>query len=162
MSLWERALGLLFRLAEGLAALAGLLVLGVILAQVVGRFWGVVVPSALEVAGFATAGLIFLGLAPTLRAGGHVRMGLLLGRLPPGIRQWAEALALALGLGVTLYAAWQVWAQVGESYRYGDLAPGLLPLPLWLPQSLLGLGLSFFALALLEALLGVLRRVGDG
>ncbi len=162
MSLWERVLDRLFRLAESLAALAGLFVLGVILAQVGGRFWGVVVPSALEVAGFATGGLIFLGLAPTLRAGGHVRVGLLLGHLPPGIRRWAEALALALGLGVTLYAAWQVWGQVGESYRYGDLAPGLLPLPLWLPQSLLGLGLSFFALALLEALLGVLRRVGDG
>lgn len=151
MSLWERALAGLFRLAEALALLMGLFILLVILAQVLGRYLGFVVPSALEVAGFATAGLIFLGLAPTLRAGGHIRVGLLLGRLPPGARRVAEAVALGLGLLGSLYATWQSWLRVVESYRFGDLAPGLLPLPLWLPQSFLALGLSFFTLALLEA-----------
>lgn len=159
MSLWEKALRAAFLLAEFLAALMGLFVLLVILAQVVGRYLGLVVPSALEMAGFATAGLVFLGLAPTLRAGGHIRVGLLLRRLPPKARFLAEALSLALGLAAALYACLQAWLRVGESHRYGDLAPGLLPLPLWLPQSFLALGLSFFALALLEALLKTLKGV---
>ncbi|KHG64376.1 C4-dicarboxylate ABC transporter permease [Thermus sp. 2.9] len=144
-------MNLLFRLAEVLAALMALFILLVILAQVVGRFLGFVVPSALELAGFATAGLIFLGLAPTLRAGGHIRVGLLPKRLPPGPRRALEALSLLLGLGGSLYATYHAWARVLESHRYGDLAPGLLPLPLWIPQSFLALGLSFFSLALLEA-----------
>ncbi|GLV48792.1 membrane protein [Thermus sp. LT1-2-5] len=147
----------LYRLAELLAALMALFILLVILAQVVGRLLGFVVPSALELAGFATAGLIFLGLAPTLRAGGHIRVGLLLRRLPPGPQRALEGLALLLGLGGSLYATYHAWARVVESYRYGDLAPGLLPLPLWLPQSFLALGLSVFSLALLEAFLSTLR-----
>jgi len=151
-------MSLLFRLAELLAALMGLFVLLVILAQVVERFLGFVVPSALELAGYATAGLIFLGLAPTLRAGGHIRVGLLLERLPPGPRRAVEAGALLLGLLASLFAAYHAWAKAAESYRYGDLAPGLLPLPLWLPQGFLALGLSFFALGLLEAFLKAARR----
>lgn len=150
MSPLGKALEGLFRLSEILAALMGLFILLVILAQVVGRYLGFVVPSALEMAGFATAGLIFLGLAPTLRAGGHIRVRLLLERLPSPARRVSEALALGLGLFASLYATWQSWLRVVESYRYGDLAPGLLPLPLWLPQSFLAVGLTFFSLALLE------------
>ncbi|WP_114312339.1 TRAP transporter small permease [Thermus caldifontis] len=151
MRLLGRTLEGLFRLSELLAALMGLFILLVILAQVAGRYLGFVVPSALEMAGFATAGLIFLGLAPTLRAGGHIRVRLLLGKLPPGARRPLETFALGLGFLATLYASIQAWLKVAEGFRYGDLAPGLLPLPLWLPQSFLAVGLSVFALALLEA-----------
>ncbi len=154
----ERALAALYRLAEGLALLLGLFILLVILAQVVGRFMGFVVPSALELAGFATAGLVFLGLAPTLRAGGHVRVHLLWERLSPRGRVWAEGLSLGLGFLATLYAAIALWAKTGESFRFGDLAPGLLPLPLWIPLAVVAFGASVFALALLEALLKALRK----
>lgn len=157
MSLLRKALEGLFRLSELLAALMGLFILLVILAQVAGRYLGFVVPSALEMAGFATAGLIFLGLAPTLRAGGHIRVRLLLGRLPPKARRPLETLALGLGFLTALYASFQAWLRVAESFRYGDLAPGLLPLPLWLPQSFLAVGLSVFTLALLEAGIRALR-----
>ncbi|WP_117238382.1 TRAP transporter small permease [Thermus sediminis] len=151
------ALEALYRLADGLAVLLGLFILLVILAQVAGRFLGFVVPSALELAGFATAGLIFLGLAPTLRAGGHVRVVALWQRLPPGSRALVERLSLLLSLLAALYAALQAWGRVGESLRYGDLAPGLLPLPLWIPLAVVAFGVSVFALALLEALLKTFR-----
>ncbi|MGC8968586.1 MAG: TRAP transporter small permease [Thermus sp.] len=148
----------LYRLCELLALLLGLFVLLVLLAQVVGRFLGFVVPSALELAGFATAGLIFLGLGPTLRAGGHIRVGLALTRLPPGPRLAAERLSLALGLAASAYGALQLWDKTLESLRFGDLAPGLLPLPLWIPLAVVALGISVFALALLEALLKTFGR----
>jgi TRAP-type C4-dicarboxylate transport system permease small subunit len=154
----ERALAALYRLAEGLALLLGLFILLVILAQVVGRFVGFVVPSALELAGFATAGLIFLGLAPTLRAGGHIRVVLVQQKLPPRARGWLEGLSLLLSVVAAFYAAFHAWGKAWESLRFGDLAPGLLPLPLWMPLALLALGLSVFALALLEAFLRALVR----
>ncbi|MGC8877354.1 TRAP transporter small permease [Thermus sp.] len=153
-----RFLEALYRLSEFLALLLGLFVLLVILAQVVGRFLGFVVPSALELAGFATAGLIFLGLAPTLRSGGHIRVGLALTRLPPGPRLAAERLSLALGLAASAYGALQLWDKTLESLRFGDLAPGLLPLPLWIPLAVVAFGMSVFALALLEALLKTFGR----
>lgn len=148
----------LYRLSELLALLLGLFVLLVILAQVVGRFLGFVVPSALELAGFATAGLIFLGLGPTFRAGGHIRVGLALRRLPPGLRPGAERLSLALGFAASAYGTLQLWAKTLESLRFGDLAPGLLPLPLWIPLAVVAFGMSVFAVALLEALLRSFRE----
>jgi len=152
------ALEALYRLAQALALLLGVFILLVILAQVVGRFLGFVVPSALELAGFATAGLIFLGLAPTLRAGGHIRVVLVQQKLPPRARGWLEGLSLLLSVVAAFYAAFHAWEKAWESLRFGDLAPGLLPLPLWMPLALLALGLSVFALALLEAFLRALVR----
>lgn len=148
----------LYRLSELLALLLGLFVLLVILAQVVGRFLGFVVPSALELAGFATAGLIFLGLGPTFRAGGHIRVELLLRRLPPKARAPLGRAALGLGAAASLYAAFHLWAKTLESLRFGDLAPGLLPLPLWIPLAVVAFGMSVFAVALLEALLRSFRE----
>ncbi|WP_243090083.1 TRAP transporter small permease [Thermus neutrinimicus] len=159
MNLLGKALEGLFRLSQLLAALMGLFILLVILAQVAGRYLGFVVPSALEMAGFATAGLIFLGLAPTLRAGGHIQVRLLLGKLPPKARRPLQTFALGLGFLAAFYASVQAWLKVAESFHYGDLAPGLLPLPLWLPQSFLALGLSLFTLALLEAWLKAVQGV---
>jgi len=158
MRLLGWALEALYRLVEGLALLLGLFILLVILAQVVGRFLGFVVPSALELAGFATAGLVFLGLAPTLRAGGHVRVVALWGRLSPRARVWAEGLSLGLGFFAAFYAAIALWLKTAESFRFGDLAPGLFPLPLWIPLAVVAFGASVFALALLEALLKAFRK----
>ncbi len=143
-------LGGLYTLSSWGAFAMALLILLLILAQVVGRLLGFVVPSALELAGFATAALVFFGLAPTLREGGHVRVRLLLRALPPGPRLWAERVGGSLALLASACAAWALWRLVWDAYRFGDLAPGLLPLPLWVPLFLVALGLSVFTLALGE------------
>lgn len=151
-------MALLDRLSRGAAALLALFILGLILAQVVGRLFGLVIPSANELAGFATAGLIFFGLTPTLRAGGHIRVRVLLEVLPPSLRRKVGGVAAAFSLAFGLYAAYAAWALVLDSYRFQDLAPGLLPLPMWVPQSLMALGLTVFVLALGEALIRAWRE----
>ncbi|RDI95665.1 TRAP transporter small permease [Meiothermus sp. QL-1] len=147
----------LYRLSGVLAALLVVFIFAVTLAQIVGRFLGLVVPSANELAGFAMAGAVFLALASTLRAGGHIRVAVLLRRLSGRARRWVELAVGGFSLLVSAYAAAQLWRQVWNSYVFGDLAPGLLPLPLWLPQSLLALGLSVFTIALADTLAALLR-----
>jgi len=119
----------LYRLSELLALLLGLFVLLVILAQVVGRFLGFVVPSALELAGFATAGLIFLGLGPTFRAGGHIRVELLLRRLPPKARAPLGRAALGLGAAASLYAAFHSGPRPWRASVSGTWPRGSFPYP---------------------------------
>lgn len=143
-------LGALYLFSTWGALAMALLILFLILAQVLGRLLGFVVPSALELAGFATAAMVFFGLAPTLREGGHVRVRLLLRALPPGPRLWVERVGGSLALLASAYATWALWRLVWEAYRFGDLAPGLLPLPLWMPLLLVALGLSVFTVALGE------------
>jgi TRAP-type C4-dicarboxylate transport system permease small subunit len=139
---------------------AGLLVVFIfliILAQIVGRQLGLTIPSANELSGFAMAGAVFLALAPTLRAGAHIRVGALVRRLQGRGRQGLELGVGGFSLFASSYATLQLWRLVLDSYSYGDLAPGLLPLPIWIPQSLLAVGLSIFTVALADTLVTLWR-----
>ena len=53
-----------------------------ILAQIVARFMGVVIPSSEDFAGWLLSATLFFGLAYTFNAGGHIRVSIMLMRLP--------------------------------------------------------------------------------
>lgn len=147
----------LYRFSSLLAGLLVVFIFVIILAQIVGRQLGFAIPSANELSGFAMAGAVFLALAPTLRAGAHIRVGVLIRRLRGGARRGLELSVGAFSLLASGYATLQLWRLVLDSYAYGDLAPGLLPLPIWIPQSLLAVGLTIFAIALADTLVALLR-----
>jgi len=141
--------------ALGAIALAAIAVL--VLAQSIGRLLGVVVPSANELAGFCVAASAFLALAPALRRGAHIRVTLLTTHLPARFHRAMEAWCLGAAAVMSGYAAyWMVDLVVG-SYRYGDVSPGLLAVPLWIPQTAMALGLIVFTISLLDILVDVLR-----
>ncbi len=147
----------LYRLASLVAGLLVVFIFVVILAQIVGRQFGVTIPSANELSGFAMAGAVFFALAPTLRAGAHIRVGVLVRRLRGPTRRGLELGVGGFSLLASGYATVQLWRLVLDSYSYGDLAPGLLPLPIWIPQSLLAVGLLLFTVALADTLVALLR-----
>lgn len=147
----------LYRLSGYFAGLLVVFIFLITLAQIVGRQFGLVIPSANELSGFAMAGATFLALAPTLRAGAHIRVGVLVGRLRGRARQALEVGAGVFSMLASSYAAFHLWRLVLDSYRYGDLAPGLLALPLWIPQSLLATGMSVFVIALADLLVSLVR-----
>lgn len=152
----EGAARALDRLYLGASALAAACLVGIallVLAQIVGRWFGVVVPSAEDFAGYLLAAATFLALAPTLKAGGHVRVDLLWTRLPSRGRAAVESCVLLLGLLFAVWAAWHAGAMVVESWRFGEVASGHVPVPLWIPQAPMAIGLAVFALALLDTAL---------
>lgn len=151
------ALDWLHRLCAVLAALALVSICLLTLASSIGRAFGLVVPSANEMAGYAMAAASFLALAPTLRAGGHIRVQVLLGALPPRPRRWLELWCLGVSLALVAYLAWWSVALARQSYVFGDASPGLLAVPLWIPQSLMAFGVIVLALGLAEALVDCLR-----
>ena len=118
---------------------------------------GLVIPSYAEFAGFFLAASSFLALAYTLRAGGHIRVELLLQRLGSGARRVAEVWCVAAGAAIAAYFTWYASGLVLESIQYGDVSPGIVPVPLWIPQSAMALGLAVLAIALLDELVHVLR-----
>jgi len=136
-------------------ALAAIAVL--VLSQTLGRLLGVLVPSANELAGYCVAASAFLGLAPTLNDGGHIRVRLVADHVPPAVGWWLEAFCLAVGTGLAIFAAWYAVDLVVGSYRYGDVSPGLLAIPLWIPQTAMAAGLVIFAVSLIDNLLTLLR-----
>lgn len=146
-------------LASGVIAcgfLAGIAI--VILAQILGRLTGILVPSADDIAGYSMGAATFFALAYSLRAGGHIRVSLVLQRLSPAASRWMELWALAVALPIAGYGAYWCIFMTWESYVLGDVSPGVLPIPLWIPQLAMSFGVTLFAIALLDDLVAVISR----
>jgi TRAP-type C4-dicarboxylate transport system permease small subunit len=166
----RRLLDALYRLSGALGALSVVAVFSIVLLQVsctavdkasgwvAGAPIGLVVPSYAELAGFFLAAASFLALASTFQAGGHVRVVLVLQRAPASIARWLELWNLAVAAGAAGFFAWHAIRLAADSHRFGDVSPGLVPVPLWLPQAAMALGLVILTIALVDGLLGQLRR----
>lgn len=128
-----------------------------LLAQIVGRFFGFIVPSAEDFAGFALAASTFFGLAYTFNEGGHIRVTLLIQRLGTGQRKMQEALILTLALGLTGFIAYACSYMVYESYIYDEVSYGYIPVPLWIPQLFVAIGAVALALAVFDAWFNAIR-----
>jgi len=153
----------LYRAAFALAAAGFALIAVLVLAQIAGRLIdrasrlaglpppGLTVPSLAEIGSFLFLGSVFLGLAGTFRVGGHVRVTLVTRTLPP---RPARALGAAVSLVAAALAAFATWSsglQAHDSFVQGSVSYGMVPVPLWWPQTVMTLGLALFCAALLEA-----------
>lgn len=164
----------LYRWSGGAAAVFLLAICAVVLAQVganlidavakalTGHAIGLVIPSYAEFAGFFLAAASFLALAYTLRHGGHIRVTLVLQGLGPRARRAAEMGAVLVGLGLSLYFTVYTVLLVGESLEYNDLSPGMVPVPLWVPQSVMAFGLAVLTIAFADELVAQGRGAPPG
>ena len=130
-------------MSGALAALCLASIALVMLAQAGMREAGYLLRGADDIVGWLCAASAFLALGHTFRRGELVRVGLLIEQLAPGPRR-----RLALGaLGITvLFTGYMVYAVVRfvyDSWKFDEVAQGLIQIPIWLPQ------LSFVAGALI-------------
>jgi len=147
-----------FYLASGMASgLCIVLIMLIILAQIVGRMLGFIVPSAEDFSGYCLAAATFLGLAYTFRTGGHIRVTLLINRVPPRFALWFEGSILLLALGLTSFMSYYSINLIWESYIFEDVSYGYIPIPLWIPQVPLGVGCVALNLAVLDDFVGLVR-----
>ncbi len=110
------------------------------------------IPSYADFAGFMLAGSTFLAMAYTLRSGGHIRVNLMVQRLPARLALACEALSLILAIIFVGTALWFSTALVLESLHYGDVSNGIIPVSLWIPQSVMAFGIALLLIALLHTL----------
>jgi len=145
-------------LASAIAAAILLAGIGaLILAQIVGRFFGIVVPSANEISGFFLATSTFLALAYSFRSGTHIRVTLVVSHLPKSMHRAFVILTLAIATLLSGYFSFYTYELAAESWFYGDLSDGLVGVPLWIPQASMTVGLIIMTVACLDELVRVLR-----
>ncbi len=118
---------------------------------------GLTIPSYADFTGFLLAAASFLSLAYTLREGAHIRVVLLVSRLPKKIRRLAEIWCIIFGLAVSLYFTWYTAMLTYESYSYNDLSSGMIAVPIWIPQTAMLFGLVVLSVALFDELVSVCR-----
>lgn len=165
----RKALDWLYGGAERLAMAALCLIALLASAQVLGRVadfvlglmglppYGFLVPSLAEIAGFLLVGASFLALAGSLRAGAQIRVTLGLSALSRRKRRVAEAFVLMAGVALSGFFFLYAVRLAADSHRFNELSYGILPVPLWMPQSVMALGIGIFTIALLQDLIAVLR-----
>lgn len=143
----RRALDALY-LAGGVIA-AGFLVaiLLTIVAQMVARWTGLILPGGANYAGYFMAAGSSFALAHALNRGAHIRVTLVLGRL--GRRRRAgEIVAHLVAAGIASFFAFYAVKLVRVSWKLKDLSQGQDATPLWIPQTALAAGACLLALAL--------------
>ncbi len=165
----RRALDRLYALSLTLAALllcaiavivllqVGLNILDDIAGLVSGRPIGLLIPSYADFTGFFLAGASFLALAGTLRAGGHIRVTLIIHHLAPKTRRQVELWVLFVAFLFAAYFTWYAGALTHESLVFDDRADGMVPTPLWIPQSVMAFGALVLSIALADEYLRVAR-----
>jgi TRAP-type C4-dicarboxylate transport system permease small subunit len=127
------------------------------LGQSVLREFGVRTGAVNDVVAWCCAAAAFLAMPHAFKHGDFVRVTLLLERLGERGRRLVEAGALAIACVAVGFLAWSAIAFTLESWRFDDIAQGLLPIPLWIPQSSFVLGAVLLWVAVLDELLIVLR-----
>lgn len=132
-----------------------------VVGRVAGHPVGLVVPSYAEIAGFFLAAASFLGLPYALRCGSHIRVTLVLMHLPPGLRKLFSVGVCFAGAAVSFYLAWYGLQLVLESHEFGDLSPGLVAIPLWIPQIPIPVGALILAVALVDSAIRFLQDGAD-
>ncbi len=146
------ALELLYR-GSGLLAGFFLVAIAVLsLAQIVGREMGLPASSLDEFAGYCLAASSFLGLAWTFREDEHIRMTLVVHHVRGRARRALEIASLAVAAFLVGFFAWYALDMTVTSYRLGDVSQGLVPVPLWIPQTGMALGLAIMFVAVLDDL----------
>lgn len=131
---------LIGRIADGAMRLAGF------------RPYGFIVEGLAEIAGYLLAIASLLALAPTLKAGAHIRVSMLLSALGVRARWCFELGAFAAALVLTAYMTWRMVLLALDSWRFNEVSHGLVPLPLAWPQAGMFAGLLIFTVALIDEL----------
>lgn len=128
------------------------------LAQAFGREAGLLIRGADDIVSWLSAASAFLALGHTFRKGELVRVGLWLDMLGARARWVAELFALCFTALFVGYMLWAVTRFVYESWKFHEVAQGLIKLPIWIPQLSFVVGVVIFFVAVLDELVAVTQH----
>ena len=155
--LLRRALDLLYLGAGYAAGIFLVAIFSIMMVMSVGRQFAINIPAGDDFASWCMAAMAFLGLAHTFKRGEMIRVGLLLERLHGRARQAAEIVALGIATGFILYFTRYAVQMTYDSWRFNDMAQGVVAVPLWIPQLGFAGGLAILSIAVIDEMISVLR-----
>ncbi len=145
--LWSGYLGALFIVAICVAMVG----------QSILRELGVRTGAVNDVVSWFCAAAAFFTMAHAFKHGDFVRVTLMLESASPANRRRLELVSLFIGSVATAYLAWSACLFTYESWEFNDMAQGMLPMPLWIPQLSFAFGAVLLWVAVVDDLQLVLR-----
>jgi TRAP-type C4-dicarboxylate transport system permease small subunit len=147
--------------ASGAAAAVCLASIAVVmLLQAAMRELGMLFRGADDMVAWLCAAAAFLALGHTFRRGELVRIGLVIDRLPARARRRVGLAALGVTVLFAGYMLYAVARFVFESWKFNEVAQGLIQIPIWIPQASFVLGAAILFVAVLDEFV-VLARGGQ-
>jgi len=116
-----------------------------------------VILSLNEICGYLLAGASFLALAGTLKAGAHIRVTLVLSALSEQARRYVEIWAFGFAAAACGYMTYQFATFTWVSFRFHEVSPGVIRVPLAYPQAAMALGALMLTVALIDELVIIAR-----
>jgi TRAP-type C4-dicarboxylate transport system permease small subunit len=153
----RRALNATFAAAGALAAVCIAAIFALMIFASVGRMAGWRVGGVNDVVSWLTAAAAFLAMAHAFKHGDFVRVTLLLEAVGARARRALEIIALVIAAFAIGYLAFWAARFTLESRQFGDMAGGLVVIPIWIPQLTFVVGALLFWLAVVDELVLVLR-----
>lgn len=112
-----------------------------------------------ETAVFLIVGATFLSAAGVQARRGHVAIEALTGLLPPRANRLRLLFADVVSLGFVGFFAWKSWTLLHEAWVDGQISQSTWGPPLWIPYSLMALGMTLLSL---QFLLQIAEAVARG
>ena len=126
------------------------------------RLLGFSTEATAEVTGYLLAVGMTWGLAGTLFERGHVRIDVLVQKMPLRLRIWLHLLSLVALLVSMAFFVNGAWTLVKDSYEFGATDLSALHTPLVIPQGLWAAGLALMLLAIVTVGARALRQLLQG
>jgi TRAP-type C4-dicarboxylate transport system permease small subunit len=133
------------------------LICALMVAQSILREFGVAMGAVNDVVAWFCAAASFFAMAHAFKHGDFVRVTLLLERLPEGRRRLMEIACLAIATVCVAYLAFWANKFTYDSWVFKEVAQGLLPIPIWIPQASFAAGSLLLLVAVVDELVLVLR-----
>ena len=153
----RRFLDRLYLVSGALGAVFIALICVLMIAQSVLREFSVRTGAVNDVVAWFCAAASFFAMAHAFKHGDFVRVNLLLEKMPAGMRRIFETACLAIGSVSVAYLAFWANKFTYDSWAFNEVAQGLLPIPIWIPQASFALGSLLLLVAMLDELVIVLR-----
>lgn len=125
--------------------------------QSLGREFGMNTGATNDIVSWLCAAAAFLTMAHAFKHGDFVRVTLVLEKVSAKTRRVMELVSLGVALIAVAYLAWWACRFTYQSYEFKELAQGLLPLPIWIPQMSFAFGSVLLLVAVLDEFVIVAR-----
>jgi TRAP-type C4-dicarboxylate transport system permease small subunit len=147
----------LYFVAAVLGAASIALICVLMVYQTMGRQIGFATGAVNDVVAWLCAASAFLTMAHAFKHGDFVRVTLWLERMQATTRRRFELASLTVALIAVSYLAFWACRFTFQSWEFKELAQGLLPLPIWIPQMSFAAGSILLFIAVLDEFLIVLN-----
>ena len=159
----DRSLSLVSRWGGNLGAALIVVTAAIITVNCIARYvfnWPMMFVD--EYSCYMLVALVYLGLGATLRAGKHVYVDMLVGKLPVPLQRAMSIATLGLGILPLAIMSWYSWKSFWSTYTGNIVSLTPLQTPLWVPYLMVAVGLTIFLLDIIAVVGTKLTSAGPG